>query len=117
MTQLNWRICGWFTFGAIIIASLLLPTKLEELRTGHWAIEHFLAYFAAMCIVCLGWPRPFAVAGGLIVLAALLETLQSLNPDHVPNVLAALSSAGGVLAAAPLAVFLKRRREISLRLE
>jgi hypothetical protein len=111
MSQLNWRICGGLTLGVIIVASLLLPTKLEQLRTGHWAIEHFLAYFAAMFIVYRGWPQPFVVAGGLIALAALLEALQGLKPDHIPNVLAALSSIGGVFAAAPLAVFLTRVRD------
>jgi VanZ family protein len=90
----------------IIIASLLLPPQLEQLHTGHWAVEHFLAYFAATLIVCLGWRHPFVVAGMLILLAALLEVLQSLQPNHPPNLLAALSGAGGTLAAALLASFI-----------
>jgi len=111
--QLSWiRACGGVALVVLIVASLLLPTKWEELRTGHWAVEHFLAYFAAMCILCLGWRRPWVVAVGLIALAALLEALQSLNPDHAPNVLAALSSIGGVLAASPLAVFLIGVRDV-----
>jgi hypothetical protein len=31
----------------IVVASLMLPAKLERLRTGHWQIEHFLAYSLA----------------------------------------------------------------------
>src|SRR6516165_7384655 len=67
------------------LCSLMLPAKWQQLRTGHWAVEHFLAYFAAASIVCLGWQHPFVVAGMLILLAALLEVLQNLQPNHPPN--------------------------------
>jgi hypothetical protein len=40
--------------------------------------------------------------------AAMLEALQCLRPDHSPNFLAALSSVGGALAGALLATFLIR---------
>ena len=99
------RLCGVVALAIIIFASLMLPAKWERLRTGHWAVEHFLAYFAATSIVCLGWGRPFVVAVALMGLAALLETLQSLTRDHEPNLLAVLSGASGVLAAALLAKF------------
>jgi VanZ family protein len=114
MTELKWRIFGGFTLAAIIVASLMLPPELEQLRTGHFAIEHFLAYFAATCVLCRGWPRPILVAGALMPLAALLEVLQTLEPDHDLSVLTALSSMGGVAAAMPLAVFLMRPAEIKV---
>jgi hypothetical protein len=79
---------------------------LEQLRTGHWAVEHFFAYFAATSIVCLGWCRPFVVVGTFMVIAALLEVPQGLTPNHLPNLLSAPSRAGGVLAGASLATFL-----------
>jgi len=104
----GWRLCAVLVMAALIVASLFLPPKLEQLRTGHWEVEHFLAYFAAVPIICLGWPRPFLVAMSLIPAAALLEVLQCLKPDHSPNFLAALSSIGGVLAGALLATFLVR---------
>jgi hypothetical protein len=111
MSQLNgrvpWRAIGAATLAVIIFASLLLPPEWEQLRTGHWAIEHFLAYFAAMVLLCLGWPRPVRVAIGLIALAGALEALQTLKPDHALNVLAALASMGGVLAAMPVAIFIR----------
>jgi glucose-6-phosphate-specific signal transduction histidine kinase len=84
---------------AIIVASL---------------IEHFLAYFAAMCVLCRAWPRPLVVAGALMVLAAVLEALQTLKPDHELSVLATLSSMAGVATAVPLAVFLIRPAEIKV---
>src|SRR5262245_21112329 len=108
MTSISWiiRLCGVVALALIIFASLMLPAKWQQLRTGHWAVEHFLAYFAATSIICLGWGRPFVAVGMLILLAALLEGLQNLQPNHPPNLLAALSGAGGVLAAGLLASFI-----------
>jgi VanZ family protein len=107
-SRFGWRLCGVLTLAALVIASLLLPPQLEQLRTGHWEVEHFLAYFAAVPIVCLGWPRPFLAAVALTPVATLLEAMQSLSPGHSPNFLAALSSVGGVLAGALLATLIIR---------
>jgi VanZ family protein len=110
-SRLKWiRLCGVVALAVIIAASLMLPAKLEQLRTGHWEVEHFLAYFAATSIIYLGWRRPFVVAGALITAAALLEALQGLSPNHSANLLAVLSGAGGVLAAVLLAKFIVRAR-------
>ena len=107
MTSISWvHLCGVVAVAVIIFASLMLPPSWQRLRTGHWAVEHFLAYFAATSIVCFGWRGPFVVAGLLMLLAALLEVLQNLQPNHPPNLLAALSGAGGAWAAALLAKFI-----------
>jgi hypothetical protein len=108
------RVCGVLVLAALIFASLLLPPQLEQLRSGHWGIEHFLAYLAAVPIICLGWPRPFLVATTLIPAAALLEGLQCLEPDHSPNIFAALSSVGGGVAGALLATLMIRDADWSL---
>jgi hypothetical protein len=94
-SRFGWRLCSVLVLAVLIFASLLLPPRLEQLRTGHWEIEHFVAYLLAVPIICLGWPRPFLVATTLIPAAALLEALQCLRPDHSPNVVAGLSSIGG----------------------
>src|SRR5262245_53311138 len=104
------RIGGMVALGGIIFASVMLPTKWEQLRTGHWALEHFLTYFAAAFIVTLGWGHPWAVAAVLMVAAAVLEALQSLTPNHSANLLAALSGVGGTLVAVLLAKFLLEAR-------
>ena len=56
------------------------------------------------------WLRPSysqqSKAGESLCRAALLEALQSLQPNHPPNLLAALSGAGGASAAALLASFM-----------
>ena len=108
MTSISWiiRLCGVVALALIIFASLMLPAKWAKLRTGHWAVEHFLAYFAATSILCLGWGHPFMVVGMLILLAALLEALQSLQPNHPANLLAPLSGAGGASAAGLMVSFI-----------
>src|SRR6478672_4193326 len=105
-SRFGWRLCGILVSGLLIFASLLLPPQLEHMRTGHWEIEHFLAYLMAVPIICLGWPRPFLVAITLIPAAALLEVLQCLRPDHSPNFFAALSSMVGVLVGALVAALI-----------
>ena len=75
-----------------------------------WQLEHFLGYFIATSIVCFAWPRPLMVAGAMMVLAAVLEGLQTFTPDREPNVMAVVWGACGVLAAL-LAKFLFRARQ------
>ena len=94
--SVNWRLMGLLTVATLVFASLFLPQRLEEMRTGYWAVEHFLAYFVATFVVFRGWRRPLAVAGTLVFLGLLLEALQCLEVDHDPNIFAALSSVGGV---------------------
>ena len=101
-SRFGWRLCGVLVLAILIFASLLLPPQLEQLRSGHWEIEHFLAYFMAACpsFVLVGpgrfwWPRPLQ--------RRPLEALQSLRPDHSPNIIAALSSIGGVVVGALIA--------------
>jgi VanZ family protein len=110
-SHLRWiRLCGVVALGVIVFASVLLPKQWEQLRTGHWLLEHFLAYFAAAFVVTLGWGRPWAVAAVFIAAAALLETLQSLTPNHTPDLLSALSGVGGALVAVLLAKFVMGAR-------
>ena len=104
MTRLKWlRLCGLVAVGLVVFASLLLPANWEQLRTGHWFLEHFLGYFAASSIVLLGWRRPLLVAGGFTVAAVILETLQSLTPNHSPTFISVVGGAAGGLAAALIA--------------
>ena len=111
-SQFGRRLCAVLALAVLVVASLLLPPQLEQMRSGHWAVEHFLAYFAAVPIICLAWPRPFLLAAALIPSAALLEVLQGLSPTHHPNVYAVLSSIGGMLAGALLATLLLRVRTL-----
>ena len=98
----------WIAFsGALLIVAIAVASVVPvdwQLRTGlHWLTEHFLIYFAATTIICLAWPRPFVVAGVLMVLAGLLEALQGLTSDRIPDLPTAFCGAAGVLAGALLA--------------
>jgi VanZ family protein len=68
-----------------------------------WQIDHVLGYFVITLLVCFAWPQPFAVGGVLMAAAFLLEGLQAFSPGRSANLVAALCSAGGVLAAAVVA--------------
>jgi hypothetical protein len=60
---------------------------------------------------CLAWPRPLVVGGVLRAFAVLLEGLQAFMPDRSSYYVAALYSAGGVLASALLAeLFIRVQR-------
>jgi VanZ family protein len=106
------KVCSVAGVAFLVIASLVPANWLWSFRTElGWQIEHFLAFFMVTSIVCLAWPRPFAVGAALMVTAALLEGLQALTPDRTPNLLAVFCGAAGALAAALLAeLFIRVRR-------
>ena len=92
--------------GVLLLAGLAYASLFPadwQVRTGlHWLVEHFLIYFAITGLVCLAWPRPAYVAATLMTLAALLEAMQGLTQDRVPDLATAISGASGVLVAAIL---------------
>ena len=96
-----------WVIGAVALAAItvitLAPAQWVVLRTGvGWLLDHFLGYFCLTILVCSLYPRPFLVAIALMLLAGLLEALQGLTIDRTPDLLSALSGAGGVLTAALL---------------
>jgi VanZ family protein len=95
---------------ALLVISSLTNAAAQPRTIIGWEMEHFLGYFAATLIVCLAWPRPWVVAGILVVVSGLLEGLQAFTPTRHPNLVAALCGAGGALAAALLVEILKRAR-------
>jgi len=98
--RLSWlQLCGVLAFALVVYASLMLPAQVERMRTGHWFTEHFIGYFIASAIICLGWRRCL-VAGVLTVTAIVLEALQALAPNHSPNLLSVLGGASGAWLAA-----------------
>ena len=110
--------CSLALLALLVIASLI-PAKWQYLRTGlGWQTDHFVGFFVATSVVCLAWPRPLLVGPILMATAALLEGLQALTPDRVPNFEASLYGAGGTLVAALLAapvIHLWKRRAGDLR--
>ena len=98
--------------GMVLIAIFALGPANWQPRSGlGWGADHFLGYFGITLVLCLAWPRPFLVGGAIMVISSLLEGLQAFTPDRSANLLAALSGAGGALAAALVAeLFIRARR-------
>ena len=100
-------LCGAVALAVIAVATVG-PAQWVP-RTGiHWLVDHFVVYFAVTAVICLACPRPFLVATSLMLLAGLLEALQGVTLDRTPDLLSALSGAGGVLTAALLALVVIR---------
>ena len=87
--------------GAAALAALamaaLLPTRWVP-RTGlGWQVEHFSIYFATTFVLCIAFRRPYVVAISVIMSSAILEALQGLTPDRVPDLTSALCGAAGAI--------------------
>jgi VanZ family protein len=97
--------------GVTALAALVLATFVPANwvpRTGlGWEDDHFLMYFATTTLLCIASRRPFVVAVSLIVCAGLLEALQGLTPDRLPDLRSALAGTAGVIFAATLVALVK----------
>ncbi len=93
--------------GVVLLAAIVVATFVPaawQVRLGlHWLLEHFLAYFALTLVFSIATRRPLAVAGVLLPLAIILESLQALTADRVADAVTALFAAAGVASAALLA--------------
>ncbi len=104
-----------WVIGAVALAAITVitlgPAQWVVVRTGvGWLLDHFVGYFCLTLLVCSLYRRPFVVAIALMLLAGLLEALQGLTVDRTPDLLSALSGAGGVMTGALLGWFVIRRR-------
>jgi VanZ family protein len=100
--RLNFRTAakvGSLAIMVLLVIGALGPANWTPRTTLGWQLDHFLGYFAITLLVCLAWPRPLLVGGVLVAAAFLLEGLQAFSPGRSANLVAALCSAGGVLAA------------------
>ena len=96
------RVCSGIVMVLLVIGALG-PADWTPRTPFGWQFDHFVGYFAITLLVCVAWPRPFVVGGVLVAVAVLLEGLQAFTPHRSANLVAALCSAGGVLAAALVA--------------
>ena len=95
----------------LLVFLALGPAKWQPRSGLGFEFDHFVGYFVFTLVFCLAWPRPLVIGAALTVLAVVLENLQSFLPDRSSYFVAALYSAGGVLAAALLAeLFIRARR-------
>ena len=92
------RLSGVVALAVIIVVSLMLPDKLQQLRTGNWAIEHFFAYFAVPSIIYLGWRRPFFRSGRSHGGRAAARNTAKFDPEPFgPSPVRAQRSCGSVV--------------------
>jgi hypothetical protein len=104
------KLCSVASVGLIAYAALG-PAKWQLRPMLGWKTEHFLGFLIVTIIACVAWPRPLIVGLALMATAGLLETLQGLTPDRVPDFPTALCGAGGALLASVAAeVFIRTRR-------
>jgi VanZ family protein len=111
------KLCSGLIMVLLVIGALG-PASWTPRTTLGWQADHFVGYFAITLLVCFAWPRPIIVAAILTATAFVLEALQAFTPDRTANLVAALSGAGGVLAAAliaELAIRAWRRNASSIR--
>jgi VanZ family protein len=101
------KVCSVAILVLLVIGALGPASWTPRTALG-WQIDHFLGYFAITLLVCLAWPRPLLVGAVLVAAAFLLEGLQAFSPGRSANLVAALCSAGGVLAAALVAELFMR---------
>ena len=86
-----------------VAADSLVPVSLQVRLGLHWLVEHFLAYFVLTFLFCLAWPRPIIVAASLMAIAGVIEALQGLTADRIPDLATAFCGAAGVVVAALIA--------------
>jgi hypothetical protein len=98
----------------VLVFAALGPGKWIP-RSGYgWQVDHFVCYFAFTLIICRAWPRAIVVGGAMTAFAVLLEGLQAFTPDRIPDLHAALYSAGGVIGAAlPAHVFMRATKRLN----
>jgi VanZ family protein len=109
------RVCNIAAL-ALIIYAALGPANWQLRPMLGWKTEHFLGFLAMTLLTCVAWPRPLIVGLALMVMAGVLEALQGLTPDRVPDFPTALSGAGGALIASiATEVFGRVRRKSNLQ--
>jgi hypothetical protein len=103
------KVCSVVSVGLIAYAALG-PANWQLRPMLGWKTEHFLGFLIVTFIACVAWPRPLIVGLALMATAGLLEALQGLTPDRVPDLPTALCGAGGALLASVAAeVFIRAR--------
>jgi VanZ family protein len=108
MNQTCGRIVSVASFGLVTYAALG-PANWQIRPMIGWKTEHFLGFFTVTFLACFAWARrPTIVGLAIMASAGLLEALQGLTPDRIPDLLTALSGAGGALLACIIAHVLMR---------
>ena len=105
------KICSVASVGLLAYAALG-PANWQLRPMLGWKTEHFLGFLIVTFITCVAWPRPLIIGLASMATAGLLEALQGLTPDRVPDFPTAFCGAGGALVASVAAeVFIRARSQ------
>jgi hypothetical protein len=88
------KVCSVVSVGLVAYAALG-PANWQLRPMLGWKTEHFFGFLIVTFIACVAWRRPLIVGLALMATAGLLEALQGLTPDRVPDLPTALCGAGG----------------------
>jgi VanZ family protein len=94
------KVLGLTFLALLLLFAALGPANLQYRSGLGWQFDHILGYFAFTLMVCVAVPRPIVVGAVMMILAATLEGLQAFTPDRHADIVAALYSMSGALAAA-----------------
>jgi len=105
------KICSVASVGLLAYAALG-PANWQLRPVLGWKTEHFLGFLIVTFITCVAWPRPLIIGLASMATAGLLEALQGLTPDRVPDFPTAFCGAGGALVASVAAeIFIRARSQ------
>jgi len=105
------KICSVASVGLLAYAALG-PANWQLRPMLGWKTEHFLGFLIVTFITCVAWPRPLIIGLASMATAGLLEALQGLTPDRVPDFPTAFCGAGGALVASVAAeIFIRARSQ------
>jgi len=93
----GWRAAGWL--GAILTLVLSLMPPALDVSSGH---SDKIVHLAGYALLMFWWAQlvtrqRWKLAVAIVLFGVIIELLQGLTPDRLPDVLDALANSGGVL--------------------
>jgi len=92
-----WRVAGWL--GVMLTLALSLMPPALDVSSGH---SDKIVHLAGYALLMFWWAQlvmrqRWKLAAAVVLFGVLIEGLQGLTPNRLPDVLDALANSGGVL--------------------
>ena len=92
-----WMMAGWF--GVVLTLALSLMPPALDVSSGH---SDKIVHLAGYALLTFWWAqlvtrRRWTLAVAVMLFGVLIEGLQGLTPDRLPDLFDALANSGGVL--------------------
>ena len=97
MIERGWRAAGWIGVILTLFLSLMPPTL--DVSGGH---SDKIVHLAGYALLMFWWAQlitqqRWKLAVAIVLFGVIIELLQGLTPDRLPDLLDALANSGGVL--------------------